>query len=49
MPVKHQQKPAPKASEPIEVHRRHAEEFLAKDEYKRKPEAYNGRSDEAKP
>jgi hypothetical protein len=49
MAVKHQQKPAPRATAPIEEHRKHAEEFLAKDEYKRKPDKYDGRSDEAKP
>jgi len=49
MPVKHQQRPAPKASASVEEHRKHAEEFLAKEEYKQKPEKYNGRSDEAKP
>jgi hypothetical protein len=49
MPVKDQKKPAPKASAPIEQHRKHAEAFLQKEEYKQKPAKYDGRSDEAKP
>lgn len=49
MPVKHQKKPAPKASAAVEVHRKHADEYLAKTT-KEKPEGYDGgRSEEAKP
>jgi len=48
MPIKDQKKPAPKANAPVEEHRKHADEILAKDEYKEKPEAL-GKSDEAKP
>lgn len=47
MPVKHQQKPAPKPSAPIEEHRKHAEAFLAKEEYKVPKTVII--SDEAKP
>lgn len=40
MPVKHQQKPAPKTKAPIEEHKRHAETFLAKEEHKQRPAGY---------
>jgi hypothetical protein len=40
MPVKDQKKPAPKAKAPIEEHKKHADEFLAKDEYKVPPGGY---------
>ena len=48
MAVKHQQKPAPKTKAPIEEHKKHADEFLAKEEYKQQPEGYRP-TDEAKP
>jgi hypothetical protein len=49
MPAKDQKKPAPKASEAIEVHQRHAEQFLKDEKYKVKPAALDDRSDTAKP
>lgn len=49
MPVKHRQKPAPRTNAPIEEHRKHAKEFLAKDEYENKPEKSRDKTDEAKP
>jgi hypothetical protein len=47
MPVKHQQKPAPKTKAPIEEHKAHADEFLPKGEYRQKPVGYKP-TDEAK-
>lgn len=41
-------KTAPKASEAVEVHRKHVEEFLTREEYKQ-PKAPLPKSDEAKP
>jgi hypothetical protein len=49
MPDKHQRKPAPRPSAPIEEHRKHAEAFLKDERYKVKPEKLQDRSDEAKP
>jgi hypothetical protein len=49
MAVKHQRKPAPKATAPVEEHRRHADEVIADEKYKQKPAALNDRSDEANP
>lgn len=49
MALKHQRKPAPKANAPIEEHRKHADEILADDKFKQKPETLNDKSDEAKP
>ena len=40
MAVKHQQKPAPKTKAPIEEHKKHADEFLAREEHKVKPKGY---------
>jgi hypothetical protein len=39
--------PAPNA--PKEEHKKHAEEFLKLDEYKKKPAGYQDKNDEAKP
>ena len=47
MPVKDQKKPAPKAKDPIEDHKKHADEFLSKEEYKQQPAGYKP-TDEAK-
>lgn len=49
MPVKHQQKPAPKASAPVEEHRKHADEFLAKEGNKAPKSGKYVVTDEAKP
>ena len=49
MPVKHQQKPAPKPSASVKAHKDHVEEFLKDEKYKAKPATLNDTSDEAKP
>lgn len=49
MPVKHQQKPAPKASASVEEHKKHAEAFLAKEEHKAPKSGKPIVTDEAKP
>jgi len=48
MPVKDQKKPAPKTKAPIEEHKKHADEFLAKDEHRQPPVGLQP-TDEAKP
>lgn len=40
---------APVAKAPIEEHRKHAEEVLAREEHKTKPAGFQDRFDEAKP
>jgi len=49
MPAKHQKKPAPRTNAPVKDHKKHADEILADEKYKKKPDTYQELNDEAKP
>jgi hypothetical protein len=49
VPAKDQLKPPPKVKAPIEEHKKHADEFLAREEYKKPKDGELAVSDEAKP
>jgi len=49
MPPKARKPGAPLDNAPIADHKKHAEEVLADEDYKKKPANYQDRNDEAKP